>query len=85
MPTEEMQFKALRLVEVGLVRQVNGPLWEVTSLNSDYIYDVHFQSCGGTCTCRGFKFRGWCYHMEAVAMSQPKPISQSVRIEEELL
>ena len=43
--------------------------WIVKSLTTVGVqYDVYFKGTGGRCSCRGFKYRGTCCHIEAVRM-----------------
>ncbi len=82
---QPIQAKAKRLIDLGLVQKINDTDWNVTSLTGQSVYNVTYQNCGGSCTCKGFRYEGWCYHIEAVAMLQQKSVPQSVKIEEELL
>ena len=41
--------------------------WIVKSLTAVGLqYDVYFKGTGGRCTCKGFKYRGTCCHIDAV-------------------
>lgn len=43
--------------------------WIVKSLTAVGVqYDVYFKGTGGRCSCRGFKYRGTCCHLDAVRM-----------------
>lgn len=41
--------------------------WLVDSLScTGVIYEVYFKGTGGRCTCKGYKYRKTCIHLEAV-------------------
>lgn len=61
--------KARLIIDCGAaIQDKNDPeLWEVKSLTAIGVrYDVYFKGTGGRCTCKGFKYRGTCCHLEAV-------------------
>lgn len=63
--------KAQILADSSRIKQLDGETWEVPSLSSDRTYSVKWFGSGGTCTCKGFEYRNWCSHIEAVKMLAP--------------
>ena len=64
----KFERSARQLLKSGLILSTSDPnLWRVeSSTTPGLFYDVKWRNVGGSCTCRGFQFRHWCKHMEAI-------------------
>jgi len=61
--------KAYLLMAQGKVEHVEGNHWRVGSVSEPgATHEVHFQGSGGSCDCKGFKYRHTCSHIEAVRL-----------------
>lgn len=68
MVSPHLQRKARLLHRLGMVHKVSDTEWRVDSMSSGDVHTVKFQSCGGSCTCKGFQYGKWCSHIEAVRL-----------------
>lgn len=75
--------KAHDLITNNMVSKTNKDTWKVKSMSRDISHTVKWNGTGGNCTCECFKFRGWCYHIEAVKVFADK-VEQPI-LDEELL
>lgn len=49
------------------IEKVGPHTWRVESRsNPGTWHEVYYKSCGGHCTCRGFRYNRWCAHLEEV-------------------
>jgi hypothetical protein len=69
--TEATKERARELVASGLVHQVGPREWAVDATGCWWNGSYAVQEVGGrfTCECKGYHFRGYCKHIEAVRLS----------------
>ena len=70
-----MSERAHLLIALDKVRQdpEDEDFWFVNSLScTGVVYNVYFKGTGGRCTCKSYKYRKICVHLDAVRILAKK-------------